>query len=99
MRRRTSCIWTSGQQNAPAGGNKKSFPKVPGTFGKLFEKGGKMDIYNLTEVIANQGFPIALSILLIFRIDKFMQEIVIAQKKVIVRYWKTPKRYIIPSPA
>ena len=39
-----------------------------------------MDIHNLTEVIANQGFPIALSILLIFRIDKFMQEIVIAQK-------------------
>jgi hypothetical protein len=34
----------------------------------------------LSEVIANQGFPIALSILLIFRIDKFMQEIVIAQK-------------------
>ena len=40
-----------------------------------------MDIYHLTEVIANQGFPIALSILLIFRIDKFMQEIVIAQKE------------------
>ena len=39
-----------------------------------------MDIHNLSEVIANQGFPIALSILLIFRIDKFMQEIVIAQK-------------------
>jgi hypothetical protein len=27
-----------------------------------------MDIHNLTEIIANQGFPIALSILLIFRI-------------------------------
>ena len=40
-----------------------------------------MDIYNLTEVIANQGFPIALSILLIFRIDRFMQEIVTAQKE------------------
>ena len=40
-----------------------------------------MDIYNLTEVIANQGFPIALSILLIFRIDRFMQEIVVAQKE------------------
>ena len=40
-----------------------------------------MDIHNLTEVIANQGFPIALSILLIFRIDRFMQEIVIAQKE------------------
>ena len=39
-----------------------------------------MDIHNLTDLIANQGFPIALSILLIFRIDKFMQEIVIAQK-------------------
>jgi len=40
-----------------------------------------MDIYHLTEVITNQGFPIALSILLIFRIDKFMQEIVITQKE------------------
>ena len=40
-----------------------------------------MDIHNFTEVIANQGFPIALSILLIFRIDRFMQEIVIAQKE------------------
>ena len=40
-----------------------------------------MDIQNLKEVIANQGFPIALSILLIFRIDKFMQEIVLAQKE------------------
>ena len=40
-----------------------------------------MDIHNLAELIANQGFPIALSILLIFRIDKFMQEIVIAQKE------------------
>ena len=39
-----------------------------------------MDIHNFTDIIANQGFPIALSILLIFRIDKFMQEIVIAQK-------------------
>ena len=39
-----------------------------------------MDIHNLSEIIANQGFPIALSILLIFRFDKFMQEIVIAQK-------------------
>ena len=34
----------------------------------------------LLDLIANQGFPIALSILLIFRIDRFMQEIVIAQK-------------------
>lgn len=40
-----------------------------------------MDIKTLSEVIANQGFPIALSILLIFRIDRFMQEIVIAQKE------------------
>ena len=40
-----------------------------------------MDIHNLTEIIANQGFPIALSILLIFRIDRFMQEIVKAQKE------------------
>ena len=39
-----------------------------------------MDVKTLSEVIANQGFPIALSILLIFRIYKFMQEIVIAQK-------------------
>jgi hypothetical protein len=40
-----------------------------------------LDIHSFTEVIANQGFPIALSILLIFRIDKFMQEIVIAQRE------------------
>ena len=40
-----------------------------------------MDIHNLIDIIANQGFPIALSILLIFRIDRFMQEIVIAQKE------------------
>ncbi len=40
-----------------------------------------MDIHNLTEIITNQGFPITLSILLIFRIDRFMQEIVIAQKE------------------
>ncbi|MFH1939963.1 MAG: hypothetical protein ABIK21_07455 [bacterium] len=39
-----------------------------------------MDVKILSEVIANQGFPIALSILLIFRIDRFMQEIVVAQK-------------------
>ena len=35
----------------------------------------------LSNIIANQGFPIALSILLIFRIDRFMQEIVTAQKE------------------
>jgi len=40
-----------------------------------------MNIHNFTEVVANQGFPIALSILLIFRIDRFMQEIVTAQKE------------------
>ena len=40
-----------------------------------------MDIHNLADIIANQGFPIALSILLIFRIDRFMQEIVTAQKE------------------
>jgi hypothetical protein len=40
-----------------------------------------LDIHSLTEIIANQGFPIALSILLIFRIDRFMQEIVVAQKE------------------
>ena len=40
-----------------------------------------MDVKTLSEVIANQGFPIALSILLIFRIERFMQEIVIAQEE------------------
>jgi len=40
-----------------------------------------MDIHNLTDIIANQGFPIALSILLIFRIDRFIQEIVVTQKE------------------
>ena len=39
-----------------------------------------MDIKTLLDLIANQGFPIALSILLIFRIDRFMQETVLAQK-------------------
>ncbi len=39
-----------------------------------------MDIETWLDIIANQGFPIALSILLIFRIDRFMQEIVTAQK-------------------
>ena len=39
-----------------------------------------MNVKILSDLIANQGFPIALSILLIFRIDKFMQEIVAAQK-------------------
>ena len=40
-----------------------------------------MDVKTLSEIIANQGFFIALSILLIFRIDKFMQEIVLSQKE------------------
>jgi hypothetical protein len=39
-----------------------------------------MNIKTWLDIIANQGFPIALSILLIFRIDRFMQEIVTAQK-------------------
>ena len=39
-----------------------------------------MDIKTWLDIIANQGFPIALSILLIFRIDRFMQETVTAQK-------------------
>jgi len=47
----------------------------------IFDEGeNKMDVKTLSEIIANQGFPIALSILLIFRIDRFMQEIVTAQK-------------------
>jgi len=40
-----------------------------------------MDTKTLLDLIANQGFPISLSILLIFRIDKFMQEIVVTQKE------------------
>ena len=40
-----------------------------------------MNMETLLNLIANQGFPIALSILLIFRIDRFMQEIVTAQKE------------------
>jgi hypothetical protein len=45
------------------------------------ERSEVMDVKTLSEVITNQGFPVALSILLIFRIDRFMQEIVIAQKE------------------
>ena len=46
------------------------------------EKGGDyVEIKTILDIIANQGFPIALSILLIFRIDRFMQEIVKAQKE------------------
>jgi len=40
-----------------------------------------MDIKTILDIIANQNFPIALSILLIFRINRFMQEIVTAQKE------------------
>ena len=40
-----------------------------------------MDIKTLLDIVANQGFPIALSVLLILRIDKFMQEIVVSQKE------------------
>jgi len=35
----------------------------------------------LLDLFANQGLPIALSILLIFRIDRFRREIVTAQKE------------------
>ena len=40
-----------------------------------------MEIKTTLDIIANQGIPIALFILLIFRIDRFMQEIILAQKK------------------
>ena len=40
-----------------------------------------MEIESVLDLFANQGFPIALSILLIFRIDRFMQEIVKTQKE------------------
>jgi len=40
-----------------------------------------MEIEKLPHLSTNQGFPIALLILLIFRIDRFMQEIVVAQKE------------------
>jgi len=50
-----------------------------------FDKGeNSMDIKILLDLIANQGFPTALSILLIFRIDRFMKEIIIAQEE---GYW------------
>ena len=67
MRRRTSCIWMSDRRNLPAGEDNKGEDQ--------------MDLKTLLDIIANQGFPIALSILLIFRIDRFMQEIVVAQKE------------------
>jgi len=40
-----------------------------------------MEIKTILDIVANQGFPIALSVLLIFRIDRFMQEIVTSQKE------------------
>ena len=40
-----------------------------------------MEIETILDMLSNQGFPIALSILLIFRIDRFMQEIVRTQKE------------------
>ena len=40
-----------------------------------------MEIESLLDLLANQGFPIALSILLIFRIDRFMQDIILSQKE------------------
>jgi len=40
-----------------------------------------MEIETVLDVLANQGFPIALSILLIFRIDRFMQDIIFTQKE------------------
>jgi len=67
MRRRTFYTWMSGLPEGSGGGN---------------EKGGNyVEIKTILDIIANQGFPIALSILLIFRIDRFMQEIVKAQKE------------------
>jgi len=40
-----------------------------------------LNIETLLKVFTNQGVSITLSILLIFRIDRFMQEIVTAQKE------------------
>ena len=40
-----------------------------------------MEIETVMDLLANQGFPIALSILLIFRIDRFMQDIILSQKE------------------
>ncbi|MBA7577472.1 hypothetical protein ES708_19325 [subsurface metagenome] len=47
-----------------------------------------MNVKMLLDIIANQGFPITLSTLLIFRIDRLMQEIVVPRKIDIVRSWK-----------
>lgn len=40
-----------------------------------------MDWTKISEIITNQGFPITLSIFLIFRIDRFMQELITTQKE------------------
>ena len=40
-----------------------------------------MDWSGISEIITNQGFPIALSLFLIIRIDRFMQELVLTQKE------------------
>ena len=40
-----------------------------------------MEIETVLDLLANQGFPITLSILLIFRIDRFMQDIILSQKE------------------
>jgi len=40
-----------------------------------------MEIESVLDLFANQGFPIVLSILLIFRIDRFMQDIIFTQKE------------------
>jgi len=40
-----------------------------------------MEIETIMNLLANQGFPIVLSILLIFRIDRFMQDIILSQKE------------------
>ena len=40
-----------------------------------------MEIETVLDLLANQGFPIVLSILLIFRIDRFMQDIILSQKE------------------
>ena len=57
-----------------------------GTTGTFFVTKSSQSPFSCREIILNQldclkGFSIALSILLIFRIDKFIQEIVVAQKE------------------
>jgi hypothetical protein len=76
----------SDQRNLPAGEDEleiASSQKLRNDILRLIYYTGRdyMDLKTLLDLIANQGFPIALSILLIFRIDRFMQEIVVAQKE------------------